>query len=33
MLTELFKTKERLKILYYIMYQKSFAVSQVSKET
>ena len=33
MLTELFKTKERLKILYYIMYQKSFAVNQVSKET
>ncbi|MBA1343237.1 MAG: hypothetical protein C5S52_06525 [ANME-2 cluster archaeon] len=33
MLTELFKTKERLKILYYVMYQTSFTVSQVSKET
>ena len=33
MLTERFKTKERLKILYYIMYQKLFAVNQVSKET
>lgn len=33
MLTELFKTKKRVKILYYILYQDAFTVSQVSKET
>lgn len=33
MLTELFKTKERVKIISYILYQKSFTVNQVSNET
>ena len=33
MLTELFKTEERLKILYYIMYKDEFTVVEVSKET
>jgi len=33
MLTELFKTKERVNILYYILYQNAFTVKQVSKET
>ena len=33
MLTELFKTKERVRIISYIMYQKNFTVNQVSTET
>ncbi len=33
MLTELFKTKERVRIISYILYQKNFTVSQVSNET
>jgi len=33
MLTELFKTKERVNILYYVLYQNAFTVNQVSKET
>lgn len=33
MLTELFKTAERVKILYYVMYRDTFAANQVSKET
>lgn len=33
MLTELFKTKERVRIISYIMYQKNFTVNQVSNET
>jgi predicted nucleotidyltransferase len=33
MLTELFKTKERVRIISYILYQKSFTVNQVSNET
>jgi predicted nucleotidyltransferase len=33
MLTELFKTKERVGILSYILYQKNFTVNQVSRET
>ncbi len=33
MLTELFKTKERVRIISYIMYQKIFTVNQVSIET
>lgn len=33
MLTELFKTEERLKILYYIMYRDEFTVTEVSRET
>jgi predicted nucleotidyltransferase len=33
MLTELFKTAERVKILYYIMYHDTFTANQVSKET
>lgn len=33
MLTELFKTKERVRIISYLMYQKNFTVNQVSKET
>ena len=33
MLTELFKTKERVKIILYIMYQKNVTVNQVSNET
>ncbi len=33
MLTELFKTSERLKILYNILYEDEFTVMKVSKET
>lgn len=33
MLTGLFKTKERVNILYYVLYQNAFTVKQVSKET
>ena len=33
MLTELFKTKERVRIISYIIYQKNFTVNQVSNET
>ena len=33
MLTELFKTKERVRIISFIFYQKSFTVNQVSNET
>lgn len=33
MLTELFKTKERIRIISHIMYQKSFTVNHVSSET
>lgn len=33
MLTELFKTKERVRIISYIMYQKNFTVNQVSNKT
>jgi predicted nucleotidyltransferase len=33
MLTELFKTKERVRIISYIMYQKNVTVNQVSHET
>ncbi len=33
MLTELFKTKERVRIISYILYHKSFTVNQVSNET
>ncbi len=33
MLTELFKTKERVRIISYILYQKSFTVNHVSNET
>lgn len=33
MLTDLFKTEERLKILYYVLYRDNVVVTQVSKET
>jgi predicted nucleotidyltransferase len=33
MLTELFKTKERVRIISYILYHKSLTVNQVSNET
>jgi len=33
MLTELFKTKERVRIISYILYQESFTVNMVSNET
>lgn len=33
MLTELFKTKERVRIISYIMYQKNFTVNLVTNET
>ena len=33
MLTELFKTKERVRIISYIIYQKNCTVNQISHET
>ncbi|MDI3488537.1 MAG: hypothetical protein PWR26_1254 [Methanosarcinales archaeon] len=33
MLVELFKSEERLRILYYSLYQRDFTVTQVSRET
>jgi DNA-binding IclR family transcriptional regulator len=33
MLTELFKTEERVKILRYVMFRSSFSVSEVSRAT
>lgn len=33
MLTDLFKSKERVKILYYVLYRDNVSVTRVSKET
>jgi len=33
MLTELFKTKERAKILHYVMFRSAFSVAEVSRAT